>query len=64
MDLYDLYTEKAAKIGVPEDRKFVWIRERSQPFSPPLMYSHSNLFASRDVLSRFFFFTLLLEDKR
>ena len=28
MDLYDLYTEKATKIGVPEDRKFVWIEER------------------------------------
>ena len=28
MDLYDLYTEKAAKIGVSEDTKFVWIEER------------------------------------
>ena len=28
MDLYDLFTEKAAKIGVPTDRKFVWIEER------------------------------------
>ena len=28
MDLYDLYTESAAKVCVPEDRKFVWVEER------------------------------------
>ncbi|GFR95462.1 Gypsy retrotransposon integrase-like protein 1 [Elysia marginata] len=28
MDLYDMYADKATKIGVPEDKKFLWIEEK------------------------------------
>ncbi|GFS20501.1 hypothetical protein ElyMa_001572600 [Elysia marginata] len=28
MDLYDMYADKATKVGVPEDKRFLWIEEK------------------------------------